>query len=263
MGRYLSRRVQFFEFGDQSWLKGPVRDCYNDCLNFVTRSLGHYKKAYIHLSLWAKKADFAEVLDLASGGAAPIDILLSSADKKGVKLPKFILSDLFPREEYYREVQEKYGEERVGYLSESVSVINANATGISLRSICSAFHHFPPEYAEKILEDALRKGKGIFILEPYERKVGNLLMTLCFGLFIGMLSPFFSKQIRPLNVLLCTLIPIVSLMVQFDGIVSVLRTYEPKEILEMLPKGFELDTDYGRIDPRSRLNATYFYALKK
>src|SRR5262249_52994119 len=93
----------------------------------------------------------------------------------------------------------------------------------------SSFHHFRPEAARGILKDAVRSRQGIGVFEATQRSLPALLAMLLTPLFVLLITPF----IRPwrLSRLFWTyLLPVVPLVVLFDGIVSCLRTYTPAEL---------------------------------
>lgn len=261
----LHDRLELYEFGDQKWLRGWLRQAYVDCLNFLLKSGKHYEKMYLHFARWIKGAGNHPVIDLASGGAGPIDTLLSSAKKSGTKLPQIILSDLFPNVEHYRMLQNRYGKEAIEYLSEPVSATNVPNKDLKLRLICSSFHHFSSNEARQIIRDTIENGSGIMILEPFQRNFRHLLMTTMTGPFMGMLAPFFSEKFKLKTFLVCTLIPIIPLMLYFDGIVSVLRTHTFEEIMEMFPENEreQFIFEQGETCYLSFCFSTYFFAYKK
>ena len=61
-------------------------------------------------------------------------------------------------------------------------------------------------------------------------------MMVC-GLPANMLAPFFSRNFQFRKFLFTTIIPIIPIMVAFDGAVSVLRSYTTEEIIAMMPPG--------------------------
>ena len=97
----------------------------------------------------------------------------------------------------------------------------------------TSFHHFSPEEAHAILQNAVDAGEGIGIFEVTRRA------PLAVGLmFAWALMPFVcTPWIRPFRwsrLLWTYLIPIIPLVFLFDGVVSCLRTYRPPELREMV-----------------------------
>ena len=261
----IARRFQLFEFGDQAFLPNLLRQVYHDCLGFVARICGFYDRMYVPFATWTKETGPTDVLDLASGAAGPIDTLLSRAKHHGVELPRVILSDLFPDSEQFARLEEQHGTKRLGYITEPLSAKSTDYESYPLLSICAAFHHFSPDEARDLLEQALTRGKGIFIVEPFERKVSTLLSALLIGPLLGVVSPFFCFPWRWQNFIFCTFFPIVPLMVVFDGVVSVLRSYTSDELLAMVPEQqrARLRIRFGSLPTRTRQPATFFYAVHR
>jgi hypothetical protein len=105
-----------------------------------------------------------------------------------------------------------------------------------MRTMFEGFHHFTPEQARLILQDAFEKRAAIGIFEaslkPPQGPIIFLLsplMTLLGYLFV---TPF----IRPLTwsrVIWTYLLPVVPLATCWDGLVSFLRVYSPKDLEEL------------------------------
>jgi hypothetical protein len=86
------KRKQLFEFCDQKWLQGSLREAYMDCLNFVHNTYQPYHYLMPSIVDWAANRSGDKILDLASGGAEQISILLKYAEKQGVSFPTFVIS---------------------------------------------------------------------------------------------------------------------------------------------------------------------------
>jgi hypothetical protein len=97
------------------------------------------------------------------------------------------------------------------------------------RTLFAAFHHFRPDEAEAILRDAVRQRQGIAILEPTQRSVRAVALACFSWLFVMLLSPGI-RPVRPGRLVLTYLIPLIPLLVTFDGVVSCLRSYTPDEL---------------------------------
>jgi hypothetical protein len=260
----LKQRLHLFEFGDQPWLKGWFRETYLECLNLNFRMGGHYKKMDLPFLSWLNLGRGNEVHDFASGGALPIETILTSLKERGEKVPRVTLSDLFPDIEKYKKLKDQLGSDVVNFLEEPVSLMEMEKYPSQFKSICSALHHFSKEDARKIINGALNSGRGLFIMEPFQRSMGHLLMVAVFGLIPAMLSPFlgtFSFK----KLFFCTILPVIPLMLYVDGIVSVLRTYSFEELQSLIPeahlKNFSLH--YGKQPYFLNCSSTYFYLAKK
>ena len=104
------------------------------------------------------------------------------------------------------------------------------------RTLFTSFHHFPPKQAREILRDAVDNRQGIGVFEiPGRRPLTLLLLPLVLIADI-LVVPF----LRPRPVVRSVwrlvwrwVIPIVPLVLFFDGMVSCLRAYSPRELSEL------------------------------
>ena len=93
----------------------------------------------------------------------------------------------------------------------------------------TAFHHFAPEAAREVLRDAVSQGTPIAVFEATKRNAICVLFTLLTPIITLLVMP----RVRPFrwtNLLFTYLIPVVPLMVVWDGVVSCLRTYDVDEL---------------------------------
>jgi len=257
------KRCQFFEFGDQPWLRGWFREAYLDGLNLALRVARQYDGMQRPFAEWAARTNSKSVLDMGSGGGGPISTLMRAAQKDHVAMPLVVLSDLHPSPAHYAQLASRLGS-RIDYVAEPVSATNVHRKEFRLRSLCSAFHHFPPDMARRIIEDAVQNCDGIFIMEPFDRDFRRFFMVLLMGPVLYMLAPFLSPRFRFKKFLVSTLLPVVPLMLLFDGCVSVLRVYREEEIKAMFPaealETFEFKS--GSVPYLGLFRSTYFFASR-
>lgn len=229
------RRFHLAEFGDQAWLAGWWRDAYLDCLNHGLRVGGQFRQLHHVYARWAMRNGFGPVLDLGSGGGGPIETMLEQARTDGSKLPLICLSDLHPSQKHFSELVQKFGTEQLAYQSIPVSACAPNGRGYALRSICATLHHFRPELVSQILHVALSESRSLLIVEPLQRNLRHLLLVLLSGPFAYMAAPFTARHWDWRKFLFTTILPIIPLLVMWDGLVSVLRTYTFEEISALVP----------------------------
>jgi hypothetical protein len=89
----------------------------------------------------------------------------------------------------------------------------------------TAFHHFKPDDAKRILADAAAKRRTIVIIEPFER--ANLRLMAFAGFVRGILVTPFVGQMTLARLLWTYPIPISAAVLAWDGAVSCLGAYEP------------------------------------
>jgi hypothetical protein len=128
-----------------------------------------------------------------------------------------------------------------------------------VRTVFTAFHHFPPQSAREILLDAIRSQQPIAVFEATARSVPAVLGMLMSPALVLLSTPF----IRPLRIsrfFWTYVIPLVPLVVLWDGVVSCLRTYsvpELEELIATLPVGVGYRWHIGQVRGRGPIPVTY------
>ncbi|HEY0778477.1 MAG TPA: hypothetical protein VGD56_10985 [Gemmatirosa sp.] len=97
------------------------------------------------------------------------------------------------------------------------------------RAMFSAFHHFAPPAACRVLADAASRGVGIAIFEATRRDPWALLLMCLTPLFVLVITPVI-RLFRWSRLLLTYVVPVIPLAVLVDGVVSCLRTFTPAEL---------------------------------
>jgi hypothetical protein len=236
-------RLHLFKFTDQTWYPAAFRRIQTDYLQFVvTRGAGHQnlvpliEKALQHSGLM-------EIVDLCSGGSGPWVRLQGQLKQAGLPV-KVTLTDKYPDPAAIQKWSET-SQEGIEYLPEPVDAMCVPSFLKGMRTMFEGFHHFKPEQARLILQDAVEKRVAIGIFEASLKPpqgpiifVLSPLMTLLGYLFVTPLI-----QPRTWSRFLWTyLLPVVPLATCWDGLVSFLRVYSQKDLKELI-KAFP-DKDY-------------------
>jgi hypothetical protein len=95
--------------------------------------------------------------------------------------------------------------------------------------VFTAFHHFPPPMARRVLADAVEKRSGIAVFESTSRDARTLVVMVLVPLMVWLTTPFI-RPFRWSRLLLTYVLPVIPLIALFDGVVSALRTYTPDEL---------------------------------
>lgn len=228
-------RIDLPEFGDAVWLPSWMCTCHRQCLELMLRAGGYYKGAVRLYADWARTSE--RVLDLGSGAGGAITIMLDEPHED-LRLPCIVLSDIQPQCDLYRHLQLRHGPQRIAYRSEPVAAQTAILEHGASYSVCSAFHHLPPEAAAQVIQAIIHTKSRLLILEPFTRNGSTILQMVLLtpvAILLGMTLPFRRGCWSWKAFLCCTLLPIVPLMVHIDGIISVLRTYAASDVLALLP----------------------------
>ncbi|MGA2457123.1 MAG: hypothetical protein ABSF85_06120 [Terriglobales bacterium] len=104
-----------------------------------------------------------------------------------------------------------------------------------LRTMFTSFHHFSPEGARAILQNAVDAGEGIGIFEATRRAPSTIGLMFVWVLMLVVCTPWI-RPFRWSRLLWTYLVPIIPLVLLFDGVVSCLRTYRPQELRELIEK---------------------------
>jgi hypothetical protein len=104
-----------------------------------------------------------------------------------------------------------------------------------LRTLFTSFHHFPPEQACAILQNAVDAGEGICIFETPRRAWWAMALVFPFVLLMFLGTPWI-RPWRWSRLLWTYVVPVIPLVLLLDGVVSCLRAYRPQELREMVGK---------------------------
>jgi hypothetical protein len=237
------RRVQFIELHEQPWFPSSLRDDVTDAVQFGFKLL----KAYAPVApLLQSMLDSNEIpanarqsiVDMCSGGGGPwLDLSKelhsrdAGANSSGLQI---CLTDKYPNLKAFQNVRASSGD-HITFYPEPVDAMNVPCALKGLRTMFTSFHHFRPEQARAILQNAVDAGESIGIFEFTRRTPSTIVL-----IFAGVLLLFLhTPRIRPFRwsrLLWTYLIPIIPVVLLFDGVVSCLRTYRPPELREMVEK---------------------------
>ena len=219
-------RIHLFEFEDQKWFPSFLRDYGTDFLQFLSNKTKMYKPIIPIIKKGVKRSGENQIIDLGSGGGGGL-IWLNSELNKDIPDLKIILTDLYPNIPAFNFTKEKA--DNFEYVETPVDARNVPTELKGLRTLFLTFHHFKPEDAQLLLQNAIDNNSSIAIFEGQERSVQSIIAMLLSPISVLLTTPF----IRPFKIgriIFTYLIPVVPLFVLWDGIVSSLRTYSVKEM---------------------------------
>ncbi len=238
------RRLHLFEFGDLPWFPQVLRDAETAYL------AASYRVLPMLARLWAEKiaivlrpGEPAEILDLCSGSGGAMPMILDELERHGYTA-RATLTDLYPN-------PKSASHPRIAWVAEPVDASRVPPELAGVRTMCSAFHHFRPDAAKAILNDAFERRRAICILEGGSGTLSAAAAMVGVPLAVLALMPF-ARPLRRAYLVFTYLIPVVPLMLLWDGMVSLLRIYSPEQMRELIA-GLEAP-DYtwetGRIQVR-------------
>ncbi len=237
------RRVQFIELHEQPWFPSSLRADVTDALQFGFNLLRAYAPiAPLLQSVINSCVDGSNstqsIIDMCSGGGGPwLELARQLRCRDGGENSAGLqvwLTDKYPNLEAFQSVSAS-SDHHITFYPEPVDAMKVPGALKGLRTMFTSFHHFPPEHARAILQNAVDAGESIGIFEATKRAPSTIGL-----IFVGILLMFLhTPRIRPFRwsrLLWTYLIPVIPLVLLFDGVVSCLRTYRPQELREMVEK---------------------------
>ncbi len=243
-------RIHLFELEDQSWLPATIRDAGTTYLEFVAR-LGHVGETVAPMlseALYRSSED--RIVDLCSGGSGPLPSALAAIEQsEGLKV-EAVLTDLYPNKNAFEKIAAEHPAISARYESVDATAVPNDLKG--LRTLFSALHHFRPEIAKKILRNAVEDRAPIAAFEV----IGRHPVAVLSMLFAPIVTLFAIPFLRPFRwswIPLTYLIPVIPILIGWDGLVSCLRCYsedELRDLVEDIPSE-DYDWEIGPLEIQS------------
>ena len=224
------KRIHLFEIHDQDWCPRALRDGETDYLQFVIATTKPYAAMVPILAAALQRTGTRQVLDLCSGAAGPWLWLQPVLAERGVSV-SVCLTDKYPNVQVFRQLN-RQPHQPISYHTQPVDAKRVPEELTGFRTIFSAFHHFRPEQACAVLADAIRKRQGVALFEGTQHSALALFVMLFVPLMVLLMTPFI-RPFRWSRLLWTYVIPVMPLIVLFDGLVSCLRTYSIEELRDL------------------------------
>ena len=227
-------RRHLFEIEDQSWLPKSLRNGVTDFLQHIVQVYSLYQPITDRLFKALYNTNQSHIIDLCSGGSGPWVSLAKKLPKENKGKFSITLTDLYPNQmAICRSSKLKMG--NIKYLSDSVNALQVPKELKGFRTLFSSFHHLNPTQAQSVLQNAVEAKSGIAIFESTQRHPLSIIYMLLTP-FIVMINTPFIRPFRWSRIFWTYCIPLIPLVVAFDGIISCLRTYSVDELKEMTQK---------------------------
>ncbi|QDU83770.1 hypothetical protein Pla163_08710 [Planctomycetes bacterium Pla163] len=239
------RRLHLFEWEDQFWFPATLRDLMTDYLRFVVALFKMSAPVVPLLDRLLTETGSTRIVDLASGGGGPWGTLAPALRESHPDL-RVTLTDRYPNLSALR-VAAASAPEVIEIRTEPVDALDVPDDLDGVRTQFLSLHHFRPDQVRAIFANAVAAGRPIAVFEFQQRDLAHLIRFALSPVFVLLLS----WAIRPFSlrrILFTYLIPVVPLLIMWDGVVSVLRTYTPDElerIVASVPGAAGYDWDVG------------------
>lgn len=225
-------RRHLFEFEDLAWCPGWIRRGITDLLHHQLTRYGLYRPIAPRLARLMRETGQHELLDLCSGSAGPVVTLLPALAAAAGRPVRVTLSDRFPNLEAFQALAAAHP--NLSYRADAVDATAVPPGLPGVRTVFTAFHHFPPPLARAILADAIRTGQPLAVFEFTERTWVNAAKSLALGPLLVMLDTPFMRPVRLWRLLLTFVVPLIPLAYAWDAFASHMRTYSPEELRGLL-----------------------------
>jgi hypothetical protein len=227
-------RLQFIELHEQPWLPSSLRHGITDVLQFGLTRFRAYAPITELLQSALRSSRSESLVDMCSGGGGPW-LELSQRLQRDAHAPlHIVLTDKYPNLGAFQFAAAASGD-HIGFCPDSVDATNVPPELKGFRTMFTSFHHFRPEEARAVLQNAVDARQGIAIFEVTRRAPATIGL-----MFLWALTPFaLTPWIRPFRwsrLLWTYVLPIIPMVLLFDGVVSCLRTYRPQELREIIAK---------------------------
>src|SRR5271155_1958886 len=177
------RRVQFIEIHDQPWFPSILRDYVTDALQFGFSRLNAYAPIAPLLHGAMDSARSRTIVDICSGAGGPwfellrkLQILSRDGERPALQI---WLTDKYPNLGAFQGVRAA-SENGIHFYPGSVDAMAVPVDLRGFRTMFTSFHHFPPEQARGILQNAVDAGEGIGIFEIPRRAPSTIGLTFAF-----------------------------------------------------------------------------------
>lgn len=251
-------RLHLVELEDLPWFPAPVRDAATGYLQMMIHQSDAFGPAVPLLSDAISRTGAGRIVDLCSGGGGPWRRLSAALRDAGVSRP-VLLTDRYPNVGAVHAVNGGDTAVPVALHPAPVDATQVPSSLDGFRTMFSAFHHFRPHDARAVLADAVADGAPIAIFERTKRNLTCFLLMLVTPLFVLLGMPAV-RPFRVTNLLFTYLIPLVPIVVIWDGIVSTLRTYSVEELRALVasvPGQEQFDWSIGEAAGRGPLPMLY------
>jgi hypothetical protein len=221
-------RLQLIEWNDQPWLPDVLRRALTDYLTTVIEKGDLFGPMVPHLARLCARPGYDGIVDLCSGAGGPWLRLQPALEMALGKPVRVTLTDLHLN----RAALARIAAATSGAVRGEAEPVDARAVPprlVGMRTLFDGFHHLRPDDAHAVLADAHSRRQPIAIVEGTRRSLSAVVAMLFVPLVVLLVTPL----IRPFSwgrLLFTYVLPIVPLLVLWDGVVSCLRGYRPSEL---------------------------------
>jgi hypothetical protein len=224
------RRIDLPEVADLAWCPRWLQEALLGYLNVVLTVGRPYDIVAPYIAQLLRQSAIDQIVDVASGGGGPWPALRDALIANGV-VPTVTLTDLRPNPSVLQRLDRLGG---LRYEPGAISAVSIPSGVRAMRTMFTALHHLTPKDIQAILTVCQAEQVPFLAAEATERSWRAIVSTIVIPLLVVLLMP----RVRPrrlVPLLLTYLPPIVPIVIWWDGLASVLRTYTRDELEQVLP----------------------------
>ena len=225
------KRVHFSEIGDKLWFPGTIRNLMTEILEFTVVRFRIYESVIPLIKEVMQHMKSTRVIDLCSGSSGPWSQMQVQLQGQQESI-SVTLTDKYPNIRAFTKIKERSGS-RIQYISEAVDATNVPVYLKGMRTIFSAFHHFEPDAARKILQNTVNSRSAIGIFEFSEKRIDKIFFAFLLPLFVFLVTPFIKPRTFE-RMFWVNIIPIIPCVFTYDAIISYITTYSPEDLKELV-----------------------------
>tara|TARA_R110002072_G_scaffold224107_1_gene381188 strand:- start:728 stop:1558 length:831 start_codon:yes stop_codon:yes gene_type:complete len=220
------KRVQLFEFEDQAWFPDWIRVLMTRYIMTLHRLLGTADEVAELIARALKHTGLKQVNDLCSGHGGPFrEVLKALRERHGLADVQVTLSDLFPNPDVVASFNDEG--EGIHYRPDPVDARAPGDLAEGLRSMVCSLHHMRPAVVRDILSSAAAARQPFLAYEISDNSAPRFLWWTAVPIG-GLMTLLLTLLVRPLalgQVVFTYLIPVLPVLIGWDGGVSNARTY--------------------------------------
>lgn len=223
-------RLHLIEIHEQAWCPKIIRDGITGILQFISGALPAYEGVMPDFirALQATNQNF--IVDLCSGSGGPWRKLIPLLKDH---VQQITLTDLHPNVDTFDYLQQNTND-LIHFEKDSVDASRVPESLEGFRTIFAAFHHFEPETAKAVLQNAVNQQQGIAIFELTERNPLVMFFIIVSSTLFSFAGVPFIRPFRWEYLLFTYVIPIIPLVLTIDGLISCLRTYSTAQLEDLV-----------------------------
>lgn len=220
--------MHLVEIEDMAWCPTVIREATTDFLASLYRVFNIYEPAFQKIAEVLDISNSKDIVDCCSGSGGTIKRLREHLDKNGRESTTITLTDKYPNHKAFQKLASQFPTKIIGHQS-SVDASQLPSSLKGMRTFFSSFHHFTPEQAVKILQDAVNNNMAIGIFESTQRHPIDFIRALISPILMLVLLPF-AKRMTWKKFIFTYIVPVTLFTNMWDYFVSNMRTYSTKEL---------------------------------